>query len=127
MRLKLIHVFLSCLLSVSIVQVNAQATKENSDPDVEFKLAKELYMKEQFSLAYPLFKELHNGSNFKWSNYPTSAQLEAKYYAIACGLQLNEVTAEPLAKSFIGVEHNTPRVQMMSFQLAEYYYRKKDF
>ena len=43
--------FLSCLLSVSIVQVNAQATKENSDPDAEFKQAKELYMKEQFSLS----------------------------------------------------------------------------
>src|SRR4051812_6908162 len=127
MRLKPTHIFLSCFLSVSVVQVNAQATKENNDPDAEFKLAKELYMKEQFSQAYPLFKELHNQGNFKWSNYPTSEQLEAKYYAIACGLQLNDETAEPLAKSFIEAEHNAPRVQMMSFQLAEYYYRKKDF
>ena len=127
MRLKPTHIFLSCLLSVSIVQVNAQATKENNDPDAEFKLAKELYMKEQFSLAYPLFKELHNQGNFKGSNYPTSEQLEAKYYALACGLQLNDETAAPLAKTFIETEHNAPRVQMMSFQLAEYYYRKKDF
>ncbi len=90
MRLKPTHVFLSCLLSVSIVQVNAQATKENNDPDAVFKEAKELYMKDQFSLAYPLFKELHNGGNFKWSNYALSEQLEAKYYAIACGLKLND-------------------------------------
>ncbi len=127
MRLKPTHILLSCFLTVSVVQVNAQATKENNDPDAEFKLAKELYMKEQFSQAYPLFKELHNQDNFKWSNYPTSEQLEAKYYAIACGLQLNDETAEPLAKSFIEAEHNAPRVQMMSFQMAEYYYRKKDF
>ena len=57
------------------------------------------------------------GAIFKWSNYPTSAQLEAKYYAIACGLQLNDETAAPLAKTFIETEHNAPRVQMMSFQL----------
>ena len=28
-----------------------------------------------------------------------SEQLEAKYYAIACGLQLNDETAAPLAKN----------------------------
>src|SRR5688500_14927240 len=104
MMLKPTHLFLSCLLSVSIVQVNAQATKANNDPEAAFKLAKELYMKEQFSLAYPLFKDLNgllNQSNTDQSNYPISEQLEAKYYSIACGLKLNDETAEPVAKGFV--------------------------
>jgi len=38
--------------------VHAQYTKANNDPDADFKLAKKLNQKEQFILAYPLFKPL---------------------------------------------------------------------
>ncbi len=127
MKEKLLRHLLILLLLAGAVCVNAQATKENNDPDADFKLAKELYGKQQFSLAYPLFKLLYNEEDFRRSNFPVSAGLEAKYYAVVCGLKLNDETAEPIAKTFISVEHNAPRVQMMSYHLAEYYYRKKDF
>src|SRR5690349_15679318 len=70
---------------------------------------------------------MYNDGNFRRSNYLASEQLEAKYYAIACGLKLNAETAEPIPKTFIEAEHNTPRVQMMSFKTVEYYYRSKNF
>ena len=105
----------------------AQATKINNDPDANFKLAKELYQKQEFNLAYPLFNELSAKYNARESNIPVSYALEAMYYAIACHLRLNDETAVTNAKTFIEAEHNAPRTQMMSYQLAEYYYRKKDF
>ncbi len=108
-------------------QMQAQATKENNDPDADFKLAKELYQKDQFSLAYPLFKMLYYGESRPESSIPVTIQLESKYYSIVCGLRLNDVIAEKAAREFIDLEHNTPRIQMMSFFLGEYYYRKKDF
>ncbi|HEX8460073.1 MAG TPA: hypothetical protein VF623_01530, partial [Segetibacter sp.] len=102
----------------------AQATQANIDPDERFKLAKELYQKEQYSLAYPLFKDIvHTNSAF--SKLPTSTQLEAKYYTIVSGLKMNESAAEAAAKEFINNEHNAPRVQMLSYQLGEYYYRRQ--
>lgn len=104
----------------------AQATQANMDPDADFKLAKELYQKEQFSLAYPLFKNISYG-NYPNSKLPISTQLEAKYYTIVSGLQLNESTAEAAAKEFIETEHNEPRIEMLSYQLGEYYYRKQKF
>lgn len=107
-------------------QSPAQATKANNDPDADFKLAKELYQKEQFSLAYPLFKTISYQTPAN-SNLPVSVYLEAKYYSIVCGLKLNETAAEAAAKEFTDLEHNTPRIQMMSYHLGEYYYRKKDF
>jgi tetratricopeptide (TPR) repeat protein len=117
----------SLLILVVIVSLAArsQASKFHNDPDEDFKLAKELYQKDQFSLAYPLFKTL--SADISKSNISTSIQLEAKYYSIVCGLQLNDPTAEPAAIEFIDLEHNTPKVQIMSYQLAEYYYRKQDF
>lgn len=105
---------------------NAQFTKANDDPDASFKLAKELYQKEQFSLAYPLFKMLYAEDQSK-SSIPVTIQLESKYYSIICGLQLNDATAELDAIDFINLEHNSPRIEMMSYHLGEYYYRKKDF
>ena len=105
----------------------AQATKVNDDPDADFKLAKELYQKQDFSLAYPLFKMLYYNDKRSESNYPVSIKLEAKYYSIVCGLQLNDSTAGADARQFIDLEHNTPRIEMLSYQLAEYYYRQKNF
>jgi hypothetical protein len=36
----------------------AQPTNAVTDPEKKYKDAKELFVKEQFALAYPLFKEL---------------------------------------------------------------------
>jgi len=117
----------ACMLLLFLQQQSfAQATQTVIDPDANFKLAKELYQKEQFSLAYPLFKQLafQIGNN---SKLPVSIQLESRYYSILCGLQLNEGTAEILAKEFINLEHHTPRIQMIGFQFGAYLFIKKDF
>ncbi len=125
--MKLKRKLLCSILLFAATQTFAQATKINNDPDSDFKLAKELYGKQQFSLAYPLFEQLSKKDGYDESSFPVSARLEAKYYSIACNLQLNDETAVTGAKTFIESEHNAPRTQMMSYQLAEYYYRKKDF
>ena len=119
------------LLTYALVlglQINpfAQGTQMNIDPDADFKLAKELYQKDQYSLAFPLFKVIAQAVS-PYSKLPISTQLEARYYSIVCGLKLNETSAESAAIEFIDLEHNTPRIEMLSFQLGEYYYRKQNF
>src|SRR4051812_15394871 len=89
-----------CATSLVLAMQHAsfgQATQANMDPDADFKLAKELYQKEQYSLAYPLFKNIASG-NSPNSKLPISTQLEAKYYTIVSGLKMNETTAESAAK-----------------------------
>ncbi|MEO7209360.1 MAG: tetratricopeptide repeat protein [Chitinophagaceae bacterium] len=115
--------FFAVCLSFSL---SAQFTKWNDDPDETFKLAKDLYQKSDFSLAYPLFKTLY-ASPANTGNIPVSIWEESKYYAIISGLQLNDETAETEATAFIELEHNTPRIEMMSWFLAEYYFRKNSF
>ena len=99
-----------CTISIS----NAQYTKMNDDPDAVFKSAKELFQKEQYSLAYPVFKNLYANETAN-TNLPVTIQTESKYYYIICGLKLNDAAAEPLAKNFIDLEHHAPHVQMASF------------
>src|SRR3954471_2410526 len=117
---------ITCISVLITLAANAQYTKANDDPDADFKLAKELYQKEQFSLAYPLFKTLYADDNAN-SSIPVTIESESKYYSIICGLELKDETAEQAALEFINLEHNEPRIEMMSYHLAEYYYNKKNF
>lgn len=105
----------------------AQGTKVYQDDDAEFKRAKALYQNDYFNLAYPVFKRIYNSIPNQQSVLATSIYSEAKYYTILCGLHLNDTYTEELAKKFIEEESNAPRVQMMSYQLGEYYYRSQKF
>jgi TolA-binding protein len=104
----------------------AQSTKIYNDADADFKQAKELFQQQKFSLAYPQFEKLYLHKAWQ-SNIPVSVQTEAKYYAIICRLQLKDITAVEEAKDFIALEHNAPRIEMMSYQLGEYYYKQSNF
>jgi len=110
---------------ISIV-CSAQFTRMNDDPDAAFKSAKELFQKEQYSLAYPVFKNLYTSDNSN-SSIPVTIQSESKYYYVCCGLKINDAAIVPLAKNFIDLEHHAPHVEMAAFYLAEYYFRQKEF
>lgn len=105
---------------------SAQQTAFLNDPENTFKQAKEYFQREQYSLAYPLLKDIElqqretDRSN-KAINYG-----EVRYYTIVCGLKQNEKGAVEKAQEFIDLEENQARVEMMSFHLAEYYFRQQD-
>ncbi len=115
------------LAVVSVLTVTAQQTAVMSDPQLAFKEAKEYFQNEYYSLAYPLFKDLNLYlRETDRSNQAINYQ-EIKYYTIVCSLKQNEPTAADAAREFIDIEDNVARVQMMSFHLGEYYFRRKDF
>jgi TolA-binding protein len=105
----------------------AQQTRFLNDEQGNFKQAKEYFQKEQYSLAYPLLKDLQQKQReTDRSNHALDYQ-EINFYTTACALKQNEEGAVQTAKDFIDIEDNAARVQMMSFHLAEYYFRKKDY
>ncbi|QES89867.1 tetratricopeptide repeat protein [Rhizosphaericola mali] len=110
--------------------VMAQATSGITDPNTDFKLARDLYQKGQVSLAYPLFKTLYfnkSENQQRQSVIPLAVQTESQYYTIVCGLILDDPTAEKDAISFEVGNFDEVRTQMVSYFLAEYYFRKKDY
>src|SRR2546423_5558660 len=105
----------------------SQQTYFYKDPQEKFQEAKEYFQKGQYDLAYPLLKELQQSlTETDRINNTVTAQ-EVNYYTVACGLMKNEGYAEKDAQAYIDFTKNNARVQMMSFQLAEYYFRKKRF
>lgn len=117
-------VVLVTLLSISSF---AQQTRYYSDPATTFKEAKEYFQKEQYSLAYPLFKELQQSvRETDIANNSVTVQ-EINYYTTVCALKQGEGRAEETAQQYIEVEKNTARTQMMNFHLGEYYFRQQKF
>lgn len=105
----------------------SQKTFFYTDPQAKFSEAKEYYQKGQYNLAYPIFKELQQSvKETDKVNHPVVVQ-EINYYSIASALMQNEERAEQDALEYIDLIKNNARVEMMSFQLAEYYFRQKRF
>jgi predicted Zn-dependent protease len=105
----------------------SQQTRFYSDPESTFKEAKEYFQKEQYSLAYPLFKELKQAVRETDKANTTITVQEIYYYTTVCALKQGEGRAEDEAKEYIDLQKNTARTQMMSFHLAEFYFRQQQF
>ena len=115
------------IFTLFCISVKAQQTRFYSDPQEKFKEAKEYYQKEQYSLAYPLFKELQQSIHETDKANNVVMVQEINYYTIACALKQNEPRAEEMARNYIDLEKNNARVQQLNFHLAEYYYRQQKF
>jgi TolA-binding protein len=105
----------------------AQQTKYFDDPQTNFKEAKDFFQNEYYSLAYPLFKELRSSLRETDRSNNSVEYQEVKYYYLVCALEQNDKGVIDAAREFIEEENNAPRVGMMSFHLAEYYFRQKDY
>jgi tetratricopeptide (TPR) repeat protein len=115
------------LLFIISLQSFSQPNFNITDPERNFKEAKELFIKEQYSLAYPLLKDLKQKIPENSQSDHTYLNQDVEYYYIVCGLRLNQSLAETQSKNFIEVANNEPRQQIMSYHLAKYYFLKNDF
>ena len=117
-------IFIVVLLTFNLV--NAQSTKIYNDPDAAFKLAKEHYIKGNYSLAYNTFKALYLNSNAE-SNFPQYFASEVNYYYLVSGLILDDETVENKVKDYVANETNEARKQILYYQLGEFCFRQKKY
>jgi TolA-binding protein len=115
---------IATFLSISVF---SQQTRFYTDPESVFKEAKEYFQKDQFSLAYPLFKELKQSVRETDKANTAITVQEINYYTTVCALKQGEGRAEQEAQEYIDVEKNTARTQMMSYHLGEYFFRQQKF
>lgn len=105
----------------------AQQSRFLNDPQASYKQAKEYFQREQYSLAYPLLKDLQLKQREPDIINQAIPYQEVKYYTVVCALKQNEKGAVAKAKDFIDLEDNDVRTQMMGYHLAEYYFREQNY
>jgi TolA-binding protein len=120
--------YILLILAVPLFHVaTAQNTQIIDDELAVYKKAKELYTGGQFSLAYPLFKELQQSIRSTDRANQVIPSQDIEYYATVCGLKQNDTNAVFAAQQFIDLEANNPRSQMMAYHLAGYLFRNQRF
>lgn len=120
---------IALLLFAAVVSLTAfaQPTHAVTDPEKRYKEAKELFVRGQFALAYPLFAELKSAAPANTISDYTYLYDDVSYYYIVCQLKLQHTIAEQQARQYIDVVSNEPRRQLLSYHLARYYFIKEDF
>ncbi|MEI9959168.1 MAG: hypothetical protein WDM90_23295 [Ferruginibacter sp.] len=121
---KITLLLLAAILSFSAF---AQPTNAITDTEKKYKEAKELFVRDQFALAYPLFAELKAVNPDNTVSDHTYINDDVNYYYIVCQLKLQQPIAEQEARHYINVVSNEPRRQLLSYHLAKYYFIKEDF
>ena len=117
--------FLSAVLATAFSF--AQPTHSVTDNEKNYKDAKELFVKGQYALAYPLLKVLYQQYPDNTISDHTYLNDDIRYYYIVCELKLDEAIGEAEAKIYIDVVPNEPRRELMSYHLAYYYFTHDNF
>ena len=105
----------------------AQPTYVITDEEKEFKDAKELFIKQQYALAYPLLQAVKEKYPDKEKSNNVSLNDDVNYYYIVCRLKLQLPIAEEEATHYIDWVNNQPRIELMSYHLGKFYFTKNDF
>lgn len=105
----------------------AQPTQPFTNVHSHYLKAKEYFVKQEYALAYPLMKELMRQYPANTASNHSYINDDIRYYYITCGLKLLQESSVTEAKDYIAGTTNEPRVQLMSYQLAHYYFLKDDF
>lgn len=124
MKLKYPLLLLAVLFSFSVF---AQPTHVFTDAEKKFKEAKELFIKRQYALAYPLLQDVKEQYPDKQKSNNVYLNDDVNYYYIVCRLKLQLPIAEEEAKYYIAWVNNQPRVELMSYHLGKFYFTKDDF
>src|SRR5580704_9500996 len=105
----------------------AQQTHYYDDPQAYFRQGKDFFEHGFYSLAYPIFRDLRYSLRETDRSNNSVEYQDVKYYYLVCALEQNDQTAVAAAQDYINLENNAPRVGMLSYHLAEYYFRLKDY
>ena len=104
----------------------SQTNYNITDPEKNFKEAKEYFIKGEYTLAYPLLKPLKDKYPENTESSHAYLNQDIEYYFIVCGLKLNQSISEDAAQRYIDAAGNEARQQIMSYNLAKYYFTRND-
>src|SRR4051812_21715998 len=102
----------AALLSTAITfSVSSQATHNIIDPERKYKEVKEMMVKEDYAMAYPITKELKALYTGNTASDHAYLNEDVSYYYIICELKLMQEIATDDAEKYIHEVNNEPRRQ----------------
>ncbi|PSL30804.1 tetratricopeptide repeat protein [Chitinophaga ginsengisoli] len=119
-----LYLFLAsfCILAAPVSK--AQQTRVYTEPDKVFKDAQQLFQQEKYAVAMQLFRQTIDNISYFQETSRSLVKTDAQYYYTVCALKLGQANAEKLALDFLAFYNNSAREQLVSYQLAKYYFHQ---
>ncbi|MBW8683698.1 tetratricopeptide repeat protein [Chitinophaga rhizophila] len=118
------YLFLASLCILAAPPVKAQQTRVYTEPDKVFKDAQQLFQQEKYAVAMQLFRQTIDNIGYFQETSRSLVRTDAQYYYTVCALKLGQANAEKLALEFLATYNNNAREQLVSYQLAKYYFHQ---
>ena len=115
--------FVIILIMSSLGNVSAQRTRTYHSPEHEYKLAQELYEKEQYGSAKNMFTNVYHAINDKYD----LRKQNSLYNMAVCATLLYHEDAEKLVMLFISEYPEHPQVSKLWYYLGNYYFEKRQY
>ncbi|WP_143310175.1 tetratricopeptide repeat protein [Chitinophaga vietnamensis] len=100
----------------------AQQTRIYTDPEKTFKDAQQYFQHEKYAVSMQLFKQTIDNIDYFHETNRDLVKADAYYYYTICALKLQQDNAEKLALDYLKLFNNNAREQLVSYQLAKYYF-----
>lgn len=123
------HLYLSMLVFAGtgiagLPAAQAQQTRIYTDPEKVFKDAQQYFQQEKYSVSMQLFKQTIDNIDYFHESNRDLVKTDAYYYYTVCALKLQQDNAEKIALEYLKIFNNNAREQLVSYQLAKYYFHQ---
>ena len=126
-KLTKIKCFFPLLLLIISSFSKAQTSAVDQHPAARYFQAIELYQSGAYELALPIFQEIYF-ADFADEILPFSSKSRnCLFFLYDCLLRLDKGHVTGAAKAFIEAEDPVIRKNLLSYQLAAYYFRRGDY
>ncbi|MFY0254495.1 tetratricopeptide repeat protein [Chitinophaga sp. 30R24] len=105
----------------------AQQTRKYTDPEKVFKDAQQYFQQEKYAVSMQLFRQIIDNIDYFHGSNRDLIKTDAYYYHTICALKLQQDDAEKEALTFLKLANNNAREELVSYQLAKYYFRQNKF
>ncbi|MET6998321.1 tetratricopeptide repeat protein [Chitinophaga defluvii] len=109
---------------VAIPAAQAQQTRVYTEPDKVFKEAQHFFQQGKYAVSMQLFRQTIDNIDYFQETNRDLVKADAHYYYTVCALILKQENAEKLALDYLKRFNNGPREQLVSYQLARYYFHQ---
>jgi TolA-binding protein len=124
------HLYLSLLVLAGLLATppaRAQQTRIYTDQDKVFKDAQLLFQQEKYAVSMQLFRQVLDNIDYFHETNRSLVKTDASYYYTVCALKLQQADAEKMALQYLKRTNNNAREQLVSYQLAKYYFHRNDY
>ncbi|TWW00208.1 tetratricopeptide repeat protein [Chitinophaga pinensis] len=118
------YLFLASFCILAAPAAKAQQTRVYTEPDKVFKDAQQLFQQEKYAVAMQLFRQTIDNIGYFQETSRSLVKTDAQYYYTVCALKLGQANGEKLALEFLANYNNNAREQLVSYQLAKYYFHQ---